>query len=64
MKAVREGSVVTLPRNDEKGTVDVFTGKGWGNYTQFQVDPKDNKIRLIQGKALTADDWKAFKGRV
>ena len=29
MKAVREGAVVTLPRQDNK-TIDVFCGIGWG----------------------------------
>ena len=62
MKAVREGAVVTLPRNDEKGTIDVFTGKGWGNHTEFQV--VDGKIKLIKGKAMAGEDFKTFKQRI
>jgi hypothetical protein len=62
MKTVREGSVVTLPRNDEKGTVDVFTGKGWEHHTVFEV--LDNKIKLVRGKAMTSEDFKIFKSRI
>jgi len=61
MKTVREGSVVTLPRNDGK-TVDIFTGKGWDNHTVFEVS--EGKIRFVKGKALSSDDFKTFKNRI
>lgn len=61
LKPVREGSLVTLPRHDGK-TIDVFAGKGWDNHTVFEVT--EGKIKLVRGKALTADDWKTFKSRI
>jgi len=61
MKAVREGSVVTLPRQDGK-TIDVFCGMGWANHTQFEV--VDGKIKLVKGKAMSGEDFKTFKGRI
>jgi hypothetical protein len=61
MKPVREGNVVTLPRQDGK-TVDVFTGKGWDNHTVFEVHEKG--VKLIKGKAMSAEDFKTFKGRL
>jgi len=61
MKPVREGPVVTLPRQDGK-TVDVFTGVGWGNHTQFEVT--EGKIRLVKGKAMSDADFKTFKQRI
>lgn len=61
MKAVREGAVVTLPRQDNK-TIDVFCGIGWGNHTQFEV--QEGKIKLVRGKAMSADDFKTFKSRI
>jgi len=68
MKAVREGNVVSLPRQDGV-TVDVFTGKGWENHTVFEIIPdkdggKGKKIRLLRGHALSMEDFQTFKKRV
>ena len=59
MKTVREGPVIILPRNDGKGTVDVFTGHAWEKHTVFEVT--EGKIKFVKGVAIKNDEFKVFK---
>lgn len=54
MKKVLDGPVVVLPR--EKNNIDVFTGMGWENYSQFEIINGFPKLR--KGKALAPADYK------
>jgi len=49
MKAVREGNILVLPRNNE--TVDVFLGSGWENHSVFKLE--SGKPKLVAGTGLS-----------
>ena len=39
--------------------VDVFTGKGWSNWTRFEVQHKQGKLhlRLVKGSPMSKEDF-------
>jgi hypothetical protein len=39
-----------------KGLVDVFTGKGWNNWSRFEL--KDRKIVLVKGQPVSKEVYK------
>lgn len=40
-------------------TIDVFTGKGWSNWTRFEVSHKHNKLflKMVKGTPMSKEDF-------
>lgn len=50
---------IVVKKADEK-TLDVFTGKGWVNWSRFEVHFNHNKLglKLIKGTPMRKEDYK------
>lgn len=47
---------------DDGKKVDVFTGKGWGNWTRFEVTRSNGKafLKKVAGQPMSNEDFKAL----
>jgi hypothetical protein len=45
-----------------KNTVDVFTGKGWENWSRFQLQGK--QLKLIKGQPLSKEDYTKLRAEL
>ena len=60
MKPKRESDIVILPLNHR--TVDVFTGKGWDNWSRFEITPsmnpnRDKYLKLVAGQNIFSSEY-------
>lgn len=41
-------------------TIDVFTGKGWDNWTRFEVSHKHGRLflKMVKGTPMSKEDFK------
>lgn len=57
MNRVLDGEVMVLPRT--KWIVDVFTGKGWDNYSCFRI--YKGSLKLVGGMPITEEEYKILQ---
>lgn len=54
---VRSADIAVLPVNKE--LFDIFTGKGWDNWTRFHKTK--GALRMVAGEAITDEQYKVLR---